>query len=62
MSLRSNAQPDKSSPADQSRVNLRSPGDVQFWCGHLGCSAAQLRAAVAAVGESTSAVERFIRR
>jgi len=51
----------KTRPQDASRVNIHEPYEVRYWCGKWGCSEAQLRAAVAAVGTSATAVERYLR-
>ena len=48
-------------PADQSRIDLRDREAVAYWCARYNCTAPQLRAAVAAVGISTTAVERFLK-
>ncbi|MFB1485377.1 DUF3606 domain-containing protein [Corallococcus sp. RDP092CA] len=37
-------------PRDRARVNVNEPWEVRWWCAHFGCTEAQLRAAVAAVG------------
>ena len=49
-------------PPDSTRVNVHEDYEVRYWCGKWGCTAADLRAAVAAVGVSSSAVEAWLRR
>ena len=39
-------------PQDRSRVNVNEDWEVTYWCKEFGCSEAELRAAVAAVGVS----------
>ena len=43
-------------PQDRSRVNVNEDWEVTYWCKEFGCSEAELRAAVAAVGVSVPAV------
>jgi hypothetical protein len=49
---------DKRRPQDASKISLTEPWEVRYWCKEFGCSEAQLRAAVAAVGHSSAAVRR----
>jgi hypothetical protein len=46
---------------DRSRVNVNEDYEVRDWCGKFGCSEAQLRAAVKAVGVMADDVERYLR-
>lgn len=46
----------KRGPADRSRINIHEKWEVEYWTKELGCTEAQLRAAVAKVGVMTSAV------
>lgn len=49
-------------PADRSRVNVHEPYEVRYWTGKFGCTEAQLRAAVRAVGVMAADVERHLRQ
>jgi len=49
-------------PLDAKRIDINDPAEVRNWCQALGCSEAQLRAAVAAVGTSGAAVRRHLGR
>jgi len=44
-------------PADSSRINVHEDYEVRYWCEKFGCSAEQLKAAVAAAGTSVTAVQ-----
>ena len=48
-------------PADRNRVNVEDPGDLRWWCGHLGCSDLKLREAVRRVGETPLHVQQYLR-
>lgn len=50
----------KKRPQDASRVNLSQPHEVSYWTKALGCTAAQLRAAVAAVGTSAAKIREHL--
>ncbi|GMT97499.1 hypothetical protein KH5H1_16180 [Corallococcus caeni] len=47
-------------PKDRARINVNEPWEVSWWCAHFGCTAAQLRAAVQAVGVMTADVKRHL--
>jgi hypothetical protein len=47
-------------PADRSRIGILDPVEVKWWSSLFGCSAAQLRDAVAQVGDSAAEVERLL--
>ena len=47
-------------PQDRSRINIHESWEVRYWCRHLGCTEQQLRSAVAAVGVSVTAVQRYL--
>jgi len=49
----------KRRPQDASKINVHEDWEVRYWCKALGCSEAELKAAVKAVGVSTSAVRRY---
>lgn len=49
-------------PQDRSRINVNEPWEVRYWCSEFGCTEAQLRAAVQAVGVSAEAVRRRFRK
>ena len=52
----------KTGTPDNDLINLGQPHEVRDWCDSLGCSEPQLRAAVAAVGNSASAVRAHLAR
>lgn len=52
----------KKRPLDASRVNVHEPYEVEYWCRKFGCTKTQLVHAVNAVGTSSSAVERYLKR
>ncbi|AEI69211.1 DUF3606 domain-containing protein [Corallococcus macrosporus] len=45
---------------DSDLINLSQPHEVRYWCGAFGCTEAQLRAAVATVGNSAKAVRKHL--
>jgi hypothetical protein len=47
-------------PADRSKVNVNESWEVTYWCGVFGCTEAQLRAAVRAVGVLVVDVRRYL--
>ena len=47
-------------PADRSRINVHQDYEVRYWCTQLGVTAAQLHAAVRAVGPMVSDVRRYL--
>ncbi len=49
-------------PADRSRVNVNESWEVKYWCGEFGCTEAQLRAAVQAVGVMANNVRAHLRK
>jgi hypothetical protein len=52
----------KKRPQDANRVNVNEPWELKYWCDHFGCTEAQLRAAVKAVGTSVSKVREYLNR
>ena len=48
-------------PQDASRVNVNQDHEVAYWCRKFGCTPSELKAAVKAVGVSSSAVERHLK-
>ncbi len=48
----------KSGPADQSKISLLEPYEVQYWADKFGVSKERLSEAVGKVGHSTEAVGR----
>jgi hypothetical protein len=50
----------KRGPQDRSRVNVNEDWEVRWWCKEFGCTEAQLRAAVRAVGVSVAAVRKHL--
>lgn len=49
-----------SRPADCFRVNVNETEERSYWCMRYGCTAAQLRAAVSAVGVMATDVEALL--
>ena len=50
-------------PLDRGRINPLDPLELEYWCAEFGCSAEQLEAAIADVGEHVAAVrERLHQR
>ncbi|WP_434799968.1 DUF3606 domain-containing protein [Paracidovorax citrulli] len=47
-------------PQDRSRINVNEPWEVTYWTKEFGCSEAQLRAAVKAVGVMVADVRRHL--
>lgn len=52
----------KTRPQDAERVNVHENYEVEYWTKKLGCTAEQLKAAVAKVGVSSKAVEAELKR
>lgn len=52
----------KRRPRDAAEVSLKEPYEVRDWCAALGCTEAELRAAVKAVGHSAAAVRRYFHK
>jgi len=52
----------KTVPADASRVNVGDEPEVEYWCRKFGVSPAQLRAAVAKIGDLARRVETELKR
>jgi len=50
-----------SPPADQSRINLLEPDEVQYWADKFDVSKERLSEAVAKVGHSVDAVRRELK-
>jgi hypothetical protein len=55
---------DDASRLDQRRPDLDLGDDehVRMWCQHLGCTTAELRDAVRAIGTKNQLVQDFLRR
>lgn len=49
-------------PLDPGRIDPTDPGAWAWWCHELGCSPAELDAAVAEVGEHVAAVREWLAR
>jgi hypothetical protein len=60
--IRKNAMPDdkKSTGQDRKLISLEQDYELRDWCKSLGCTEAQLRAAVKAVGNSAEAVRQHL--
>jgi hypothetical protein len=52
----------KRGPPDGTRINVGEPHEVAYWTKELGCSEAQLRAAVKAVGPMVASVRNHLNR
>jgi len=52
----------KTGPEDDSRVNVGQDHEVRYWCGKYGCTEAELREAVKAVGTSAAAVGEYLKK
>ena len=52
----------KRGPQDRARVNVNETHEVKYWCGKFGCTEAQLRAAVKAVGVMAVDVVRHLKK
>ena len=52
--------PSKTGEPDRSLVAIGQPHEVAYWTKRFGVSEARLKAAVAAVGNSVSAIERWL--
>lgn len=48
-------------PADSARINIHEPHELRYWTEKLGCSAEELKAAVAAAGPSFVEVRARLR-
>lgn len=51
-------QQSKFKPLDPGRVNSMDPAELQYWCKELDCTEAELKEAVAKVGEHVTVVRR----
>jgi len=49
----------KRRPQDSSRISLTEPWEIRYWCDEFGCTEDQLKEAVGAVGNSSSAVRKY---
>ena len=52
----------KRRPQDSSRINIHESYEVNWWCDAFGCTEAQLRAAVSAVGTSAARVREYLKK
>ena len=50
----------KRGPADRLRVNVNEPHEVRYWTKEFGCTEAELRAAVRAVGVMSANVRAHL--
>ena len=50
----------KHGPADRTRVNVQETWEIEYWTGKWGCTKAELKAAVQAVGASAEKVEAYL--
>ena len=49
-------------PLDPGRVHLTDPEDVSYWCKEFKCTEAQLKEAVAKVGEHAAAIRAHLHK
>ncbi|MDJ0367673.1 DUF3606 domain-containing protein [Hymenobacter sp. H14-R3] len=49
-------------PADNTRVNVLSTNEINYWCHVLNCTETRLRNAVLAVGVLASDVRAYLNR
>jgi len=49
-------------PRDRTRINIHEPYEVKYWKDHFGCTASELRRAVAAVGVMARDVKAYLKR
>ena len=47
-------------PLDPGRISSMDPVELQYWCKELHCAEADLRNAIAAVGEHVTAVREHL--
>jgi len=52
---------DRRGPQDRARISLEQAHELRYWTERLGVDERRLREAVAAVGVSADAVERYLR-
>jgi hypothetical protein len=52
----------KTGPEDDTRVNVNQEHEVRYWCTKYGCTEAELREAVKAVGTSAAAVGEYLKK
>lgn len=52
----------KTRPQDALRVNVHEDYEVRYWCEKYGCTAEELKAAVAKVGVMAADVEKELKR
>jgi hypothetical protein len=49
-------------PADSTRINIKSVNEVNYWCHALNCTETRLRNAVIAVGSLVADVQTHLNR
>ncbi|MFD1871515.1 DUF3606 domain-containing protein [Hymenobacter bucti] len=49
-------------PADATRINIKSVNEVNYWCQILNCTETRLRNAVIAVGSLAADVRTYLNR
>jgi hypothetical protein len=52
----------KTGPADRTRVNVNEAYEVEYWSKKFGCTSAELKAAVKAVGVMAKDVEAYLKK
>jgi hypothetical protein len=48
-------------PTDRSRIDIKEPLHVRYWCGELRCTEGQLLDAVKRVGTTVARVQAYLR-
>jgi hypothetical protein len=48
-------------PLDNKRIDINDPQEVRNWCKSLGCTEAELKRAVNAVGTSAKKVREYLK-
>jgi hypothetical protein len=49
-------------PADPTRINIKSVNEINYWCRALNCTETRLRNAVIAVGSLSLDVQTYLNR
>jgi hypothetical protein len=47
---------------DRLKIDVRDPWELRWWCGQFGCSEAQLKAAIDAMGAIAGNVRKYLAR
>ena len=52
----------KNQSADRLKIDVRDAWELRWWCTQLGCTEAQLKAAIAAIGAIAGNVRKYLAR